>query len=137
MALTKMETNKRYRKKHKEKIKEYNKKYYKNNKEWIKEYHCHYRKTHRQQINNHRHQKYIKLKDEYIANKFCPFCGENNPDKLVLHHLFPKEPILKRKDENSAIWEWNKSRRIKELLKCLVVCNSCHPKIHKPWEGKR
>lgn len=65
---------------------------------------------------------------EYMANKSCPYC--NATEDLVLHHLFPKDPVLKKSNSNNHIWGWKESRRIKELLKCVVVCKSCHDKIH-------
>lgn len=67
-------------------------------------------------------------RDEYMANKSCPYCEEDDSSKLVIHHLFIKDPVLK--NGNQQIWCWKESRRIIELLKCLVLCESCHNRIH-------
>lgn len=123
--------------------KEYKHKWYQENKERILEHSRIYRQEHKKEIaeRDHKYNQnnkkkiwerkktlYKQRRDEYMTNKSCPYCGAT--EDLVLHHLFPKDSILEGRRGNYNIWSWSESWRIKELLKCLVVCRACHVKIH-------
>lgn len=104
----------KYRQEHQEEIKAYKREYYQNNKEKIHQY---------------RRELYQQRRIEFMTNKSCSYCGIT--ENLILHHADPtiKDPTLED-GSNGHIWMWCKSRRIKELQKCIVVCNPCHAIIH-------
>lgn len=72
-------------------------------------------------------QKIAERRAEFFGDKFCIKCGAKT--NLVLHH---KNPAEKEKPQDHAIWLWGKEKREKEIEKCIVVCSSCHSKIHSP-----
>jgi hypothetical protein len=63
-----------------------------------------------------------------LSTKFCIVCQEATPECLSWHHLDPKE-----KDDgvpqllNSFR---SKERILKEMDKCVVLCENCHRKVH-------
>src|ERR1700692_225330 len=59
-----------------------------------------------------------KRRADYFENRCCEKCG--SVDSLEIHH---RDPNLK---EDNHIWSWSKERRDKELLKCDILCNTCH-----------
>lgn len=120
---------KEWRSKNKEQYDSYQKEWREDNKEYIKKHQEQYCQDNKEWINRQRKERRQRRRTEYITNKSCPYCGESNLNKLLLHHLFQKDSTLEGRG-NSDIWIWEKSRRIFELLKCLVVCRSCHRKIH-------
>ena len=65
-----------------------------------------------------------KRREVFFTGKVCLRCGEADTKKLVLHHT---DPTVK---EDHRIWSWSDERRTKELEKCIVLCRSCHGKIH-------
>lgn len=66
-------------------------------------------------------------REVFYRNKLCARCGSDR--ELVLHH---RDPALK---ENHRIWSWAKERRINEIMKCDVICKSCHKDAHIPHHG--
>lgn len=109
----------KYRLKYREKRLAYDKK-------WQKE-HREHRNVYMKEYNK---KVCTQRRVEYMADKFCPHCGTT--ENLVLHHINPnsRDPALKNRSDNNQIWKWCDERRIKELQKCIVVCRSCHRKIH-------
>jgi 5-methylcytosine-specific restriction endonuclease McrA len=59
-----------------------------------------------------------KRRKSFFEGKACLHCG--SIERLELHHINPKTK------EHHAIWSWREERRINELSKCIVLCNSCH-----------
>lgn len=69
-------------------------------------------------------KNWIKARRESFFNgKVCFNCG--SVDSLVLHHRNPEEK------ESHKIWSWSEKRRLAEIAKCDVLCESCHISIHK------
>lgn len=63
-----------------------------------------------------------KRRKKWISdNGPCNKCGSRN--QLEIHHYDPKQKI------NHRVWSWSEKRRLAELEKCVVLCNSCHTKI--------
>ena len=57
-------------------------------------------------------------RNEYFAGKSCVGCGSES--ELELDHVDRSTKISHR------IWGWPQVRREAELLKCQVLCRSCH-----------
>lgn len=57
-------------------------------------------------------------KKEWFKDKICVWCGNNK--QLELDHIDPATKIA------HSIWSWSLQRREKELVKCQVLCRSCH-----------
>lgn len=76
---------------------------------------------------------YANRRDEYFKDKTCSNCG--SIDRLVLHHVDPEQKASHR------IWSWGEERRLKEIEKCVVLCEKCHQKYHNSFRkcthGKR
>lgn len=79
-----------------------------------------------------KHQLLARYKN--ILNRFqqwktrhgCKFCDETFAPCLELHHLDPKKKDMNVSDLMSYSW----TRVMKESAKCIVVCSTCHTKIH-------
>jgi 5-methylcytosine-specific restriction endonuclease McrA len=54
----------------------------------------------------------------FLANGPCRECG--SWDQLELDH------ITRDEKEDHRVWGWSDERRIVELAKCQVLCQSCH-----------
>ena len=52
------------------------------------------------------------------TNGPCVQCGSE--DNLEVDHIDPEYKI------SHNVWTWAKSRRLEELAKCQVLCESCH-----------
>lgn len=63
-----------------------------------------------------------KRRHSFFKDKKCALC--ESTEKLVLHHINPKEK------ESHNIWSWSEERRLKEIVKCIVWCESCHIEYH-------
>ena len=59
-----------------------------------------------------------KRKDDFFSDKCCKHCGTQL--HLELHHRISNQKI------SHNIWSWSEIRRRIELLKCDVLCRSCH-----------
>ena len=98
-------------------VRVYHKKYYTENKE---RYLLGIRKNERE-IKNW----YINYKSTLV----CIICGEDDPICLDFHH---RNPSKKEVNITTAIRDcWSRSRILKELEKCDIVCSNCHRKIHR------
>lgn len=73
-------------------------------------------------VNKRAYQKsWIKnRRDQWIAENGPCKCGSD--DRLQVDHIDPKTKTTHR------IWSWSEERRKSELLKCQVLCYSCHKK---------
>lgn len=58
----------------------------------------------------------------FFADKDCSRCGST--DDLHLHHRNPEQKVA------HAIWSWREERRLAEIVKCDVLCRSCHEEHH-------
>lgn len=65
------------------------------------------------------------LVNEYLANG-CANCGEMDPIILEFHH---KDPATKVRSIKSGL---GRSTMLleRELDKCIVLCSTCHTRIH-------
>ena len=80
-----------------------------------------YRKDNRRERNK-AYVWIIKMK------KGCEICGESYIPRLTFHHLKPRDKV-----NNISCMIANKTSLItlkKEIDKCIVVCESCHRKMH-------
>lgn len=55
---------------------------------------------------------------EFFTGKQCTKCGSTQ--RLELDHIDPEDKT------DHAIWSWSETRRLRELAKCQILCNSCH-----------
>lgn len=60
----------------------------------------------------------------YLNDKVCALCGSDS--NLNVHHVDPSEKI------DHKVWSWSEARKTKELAKCVVLCQPCHTKEHRP-----
>ena len=58
----------------------------------------------------------------FFADKACEWCGAT--EQLELHHRDTS------KKESHKIWSWGEARRLAEIAKCIVLCNTCHKHAH-------
>lgn len=62
-----------------------------------------------------------RRRQEWItANGPCAECG--SWQALELDHIDPEQKVEHR------VWSWSEARRVEELKKCQVLCESCHAK---------
>jgi hypothetical protein len=70
---------------------------------------------------NEYHRQYkARRRAEYFQGKSCSSCGAK--ENLELDHIDP----LTKDPQSRNIWCWSAERRDLELLKCQVLCNTCH-----------
>ena len=76
-------------------------------------------------VNRHKYdKKRIRLHKEFLYDykerKGCKHCGLNNPICLEFHHL-------DRKTKEGCVSKiLNKTKVLKEIKKCIVLCRNCH-----------
>lgn len=63
---------------------------------------------------------------DYKATLSCTTCGENHPACLDFHHT---DAATKDFSVAEAV-HYSKSRLLKEIAKCIVLCANCHRKHH-------
>lgn len=66
---------------------------------------------------------------QWLASKktMCLECGERRIACLLFHHLDEREKEI---DISAIHTGWSKKRIEAELAKCIVLCGSCHMKLH-------
>lgn len=65
---------------------------------------------------------------EFLADKKCLDCGENNPICLDFHHTNPKTKV---DGVTKMLYEFRSLKSVlKEIKKCVIVCANCHRKRH-------
>jgi hypothetical protein len=69
-------------------------------------------------LRNYQREWIAGRRREFFRDKMCQHCGCS--DALELHHLDPTTKIA------NAIWSWAEERRLIEIAKCIILCNSCH-----------
>jgi hypothetical protein len=70
---------------------------------------------------------------EYLHDKSCQFCGENDPRVLDFDHIDPKQKSIgiARAITNGIDWD----RILKEIQKCRILCANCHRKHTAEQQG--
>jgi len=148
------EYNRKWSKDNLERKREYNRKWYKNNSEHIKKirrqqylknhgkelkqryyYSNHerelkrsaqYRKDHFEEIKQRRERR-IKIIQNYKLSKGCLFCGYNeDPKSLCFHHPDDNKEF----GVSDAVPGMSLKKIKKEMDKCIILCRSCHTKLH-------
>ena len=64
-----------------------------------------------------------KRRHDFLKDKDCTNC--HTKEKLELHHIDPKQKI------SHHVWSWSETKRLKEIAKCEVLCETCHKDKHK------
>jgi len=73
-----------------------------------------------------RYYRHRKIVDDYRKNHPCMVCGDSNYWRLDFHHIDPntKEMCV------SKMLHLSKTRFIREIQKCIVLCANCHRDVH-------
>jgi hypothetical protein len=98
--------------------KTYNKKHYAENKEYYRQK----KQRRRDEISD-----FIRSIKENLR---CERCGEEHIACLEFHHNDPSRKEITIGDIRR--YGWKKSRIVKEIEKCTVLCSNCHKKEH--WD---
>lgn len=59
-----------------------------------------------------------KRRFDFFSDKNCIQCG--SVENLELDHIDPRTKV------SHSIWSWSESRRLAEIAKCQVLCQTCH-----------
>ena len=83
------------------------------------------REQEKERIRNYQRRRYKKNRNETLAKLGgqCVRCG--NKDRLEVDHIDPtkKDHTLK---EGGNLFLWSEERRVRELVKCQLLCKPCH-----------
>ena len=95
-------------------------------KEYRKE---HYEKNKQKYIDKARvfTKSIIEWFNEYKKTLKCKECGESRYWVLDFHHRNPKEKDI---EVSSLVRNGNKTKILKEVEKCDVLCSNCHRDLH-------
>lgn len=63
-----------------------------------------------------------KRRAAFFLDKDCEWCHAR--ENLELHHRNPERKV------SHSIWSWGEKRRLTEIAKCIVLCESCHKRAH-------
>jgi len=129
-----LKQTKQWHKDNPEKIKEINNRFYQKHREKILKYFKEHHKNH-PEVKEQRHKEKLQYIQNYKLSKGCSICGYNeNPELLVFHH-----PDNDKKFDVSIIVNKDGSLEItkKEMDKCIILCQSCHTKLHNELRKKR
>ena len=64
----------------------------------------------------------------------CEDCGGIHDYRLIWHHVVPES---KRQEIGRGIRNWSVEVLEEELLKCILICDSCHRLRHSTMKGVR
>lgn len=101
--------------KRREMQKKYLKTHYQNNKEYY------LNRNKKRKIDNSKYVEELKKKSK------CANCPENHIGCLDFHHL---DESNKEFTISSGSLSISRSRLIKEIAKCIILCSNCHRKLH-------
>lgn len=73
----------------------------------------------------------LKRRLDYLSDKCCAECGQDDSSVLEIHHKNPSQKTTHR------IWSWAQHRREEELNKCEILCGDCHKKQHAAPHGSK
>jgi 5-methylcytosine-specific restriction endonuclease McrA len=79
----------------------------------------------REEQNTYQREWVAARRAAWFKGKVCVICGGTT--RLQLDHRDPstKDKLLRALHTNN-FWSWSSERRDKELVKCQVLCKSCH-----------
>jgi hypothetical protein len=132
-AERKKEISRKYRKSNRDKIKEASKIYRSKNKDKIKEankeankkYYLSHKDVINKRVKIRRHAR-VDWFNEYKTKLKCHVCGESRPLCLDFHHV-------NRAEKDTCIGNMllnSRSKILKEMSKCIVLCSNCHRVEH-------
>jgi len=90
-----------------------------------------YRENHEKHLRdtidrNRRYGKELRRRVDAVKRvNGCVFCSEREPVALDFHHRGDKEDCIATMIAHRRSWK----RSVAEILKCVVVCASCHRKV--------
>ena len=76
-------------------------------------------------------------KEKWVAFKAslkCSYCDQNHPAALDFHH---KDPKQKNREVSYYVKNYQYTRAMEEVKKCLVLCANCHRILHFDEIAKR
>lgn len=74
----------------------------------------------REKVRNTFHQNLL----DYLANKACAECGENDIRVLEFDHLDPREKVFSVSQATKFGYSWEQT--LAEIQKCRILCANCH-----------
>lgn len=80
--------------------------------------------------NERARQQWKEFIDKWFKDKSCSLCGKS--EDLVFHHIDPATKdtdVTRLKRKSDEIIQ-------KEIEKCVVLCRSCHMKVHDPHKWR-
>ena len=117
--MSKQEYMKQWRKDNQDRLKKYNQNYFQNHKTELYAYR-----------NNRCAERYAKKKEWLNSIKGeleCLSCGEKRIWCLDFHHRDPNE---KEGSIGEKLLSWSKTKILREMEKCDVLCKNCHADTH-------
>ena len=67
---------------------------------------------------------YVELKSQLV----CRQCGEDHPACIQFHH--PETSVKEMSVADAVRRGWGRTRILREIQKCEVLCANCHAKHH-------
>lgn len=96
-----------------------------------REYDRRWYREHKVTYNKVKSRRKIELRqwfDGFKAILKCYLCNENHIACLDFHHINPADKEISIAD--AVRKGWGKTRILKEIAKCKVLCANCHRKFH-------
>jgi len=101
----------------------------------LKWYHDNYPKK-KDHFNNRKKETAKKLQNkiiEYLSDKKCITCSENDIVTFEFDHINPKEKVLEISKMIASGYSWESV--LKEIEKCNILCANCHRKKTAHQQG--
>ena len=92
----------------------------------------HYQKYHKQYLERAKvrreliRSQFRKRLTDYLADKACEVCGENDMRVLEFDHIAPKDKLFTISQAVKLGYSWQDVE--KEIKKCRILCSNCHRK---------
>ena len=83
----------------------------------------------REYLRSYQREWIAKRRAVFFENKKCVECESNK--ELEIDHISPETKV------SHNIWSWSKERFKTEIIKCQVLCNSCHKEKTRLWNISR